>query len=207
MRKNLLLGFLMACCTMLIARPGDVLFATNVVHELRLNFSDPFYWDSLISSHVTENNVIGQVTFDGTVLDSCGIKTKGFNLALKDCIRVTKLKPDWGKAWGRLGASLYGLEKYNDAMTAYVKANELDPNDIYTKMIDTIKGKTKIDRRRLRTNKVESFFLNGDEPSFVDMPIWYTHNITNVGEDILYTCFWINEPYNPNDPDTYFQTV
>jgi small glutamine-rich tetratricopeptide repeat-containing protein alpha len=69
------------------------------------------------------------------------IKTHGFNLALKDCIRVTKLKPDWGKAWGRLGASLYGLEKYNDAMTSYIKANELEPNEIYTNMMEHIQNK------------------------------------------------------------------
>jgi UDP-2-acetamido-2,6-beta-L-arabino-hexul-4-ose reductase len=41
----------------------------------------------------------------------------------------------------------------------------------------------------------------------VDMPIWYTHNITNIGTDELFTIFWINEPYNPADPDTYLLTV
>jgi hypothetical protein len=60
-----------------LARPGDLLFATNSVHDLRLTFSEPFYWDSLLSSHTTGNYVIGQVNFDGTILDSCGIKTKG----------------------------------------------------------------------------------------------------------------------------------
>lgn len=98
------------------------------------------------------------------------IKTKGFNLALKDCIRVTKLKPDWGKAWGRLGASLYGLEKYNDAMTAYVKANELDPNDIYTNMIDTIKGKTKIETKELNPNNIINNMLDSliSNPNIMD---------------------------------------
>ena len=39
------------------------------------------------------------------------------------------------------------------------------------------------------------------------MPIWYTHNIKNIGDEVLYTNFWINETYNPNDADTYFESV
>ena len=55
--------------------------------------------------------------------------------------------------------------------------------------------------------EVDDFYLDGDEPAYVDMPIWYTHNIKNIGEDILYTIFWINEPFDANDPDTYFEIV
>ena len=39
------------------------------------------------------------------------------------------------------------------------------------------------------------------------MPIWYTHNITNIGATPLITAFWINEPYNSEDADTYFENV
>ena len=49
--------------------------------------------------------------------------------------------------------------------------------------------------------------LSGNEPSFVDMPIWYTHNITNVGKEELITLFWINEFYDQNDRDTFYETV
>ena len=51
------------------------------------------------------------------------------------------------------------------------------------------------------------FFLDGKTPSYVDMPIWYTHNITNVGDEELFTIFWINEEYDSQDPDTYFEEV
>ena len=70
-----------------------------------------------------------------------------------------------------------------------------------------IKGKARIDFRRIGTNKIFSFDLNGAQPSFVDMPIWYTHNIANVGDEELYTIFWINEHYDSNDPDTFFEEV
>jgi UDP-2-acetamido-2,6-beta-L-arabino-hexul-4-ose reductase len=70
-----------------------------------------------------------------------------------------------------------------------------------------IKGKARIELRRIGTDKVMSFDLDGTQPSFVDMPIWHTHNITNVGDEELYTIFWINEHFNPEDTDTYFEKV
>jgi len=70
-----------------------------------------------------------------------------------------------------------------------------------------IKGKALIQLRRIGTNEVLNFDLSGDQPSFVDMPVWYTHNIKNTGADDLYTIFWINEFFNPDDPDTFFENV
>ncbi|MFV5694929.1 NAD-dependent epimerase/dehydratase family protein [Flavobacterium sp. LB3P122] len=83
-------------------------------------------------------------------------------------------------------------------------------NHYHTRKIErfaVIKGKALIQLRRIGTNEVLDFFLDGNEPAYVDMPIWYTHNIKNIGEDILYTNFWINEFYDPNDSDTYFENV
>ncbi len=70
-----------------------------------------------------------------------------------------------------------------------------------------IKGKARIEIRRIGTDKVLSFELDGNQPSFVDMPVWYTHNITNIGNEELYTIFWINEQFNQDDPDTFFEKV
>ena len=70
-----------------------------------------------------------------------------------------------------------------------------------------IKGKARIEIRRIGTNEVLSFKLDGNYPSFVDMPVWYTHNITNMGNEELYTIFWINEHFETSDADTYFEKV
>ncbi len=70
-----------------------------------------------------------------------------------------------------------------------------------------IKGKATIELRRIGTDKVMTFELDGTQPSFVDMPIWHTHNITNVGDEELYTIFWINEHFDPEDTDTFFEEV
>ncbi len=70
-----------------------------------------------------------------------------------------------------------------------------------------IKGKARIQLRKIGTKEVFDFYLDGNEPAYVDMPIWYTHNITNIGKEDLYTFFWINEHYNPEDGDTFFEPV
>jgi UDP-2-acetamido-2,6-beta-L-arabino-hexul-4-ose reductase len=70
-----------------------------------------------------------------------------------------------------------------------------------------IKGKALIELRRIGTSEVLSFELDGEKPSFVDMPVWYTHNIKNIGEEELYTIFWINEHFDATDPDTFFEKV
>lgn len=83
-------------------------------------------------------------------------------------------------------------------------------NHFHTRKIErfiVIKGKASIELRRTGTDEILRFELDGNEPSFVDMPIWYSHNITNVGKEDLLTLFWINELYDPNDPDTFFEQV
>lgn len=79
-------------------------------------------------------------------------------------------------------------------------------NHFHTRKIErfsVISGKALIKLRRIDSNEIISFELNGSNPSYVDMPIWYTHNIKNIGNKELITNFWINEIFNPNDTDTF----
>ena len=83
-------------------------------------------------------------------------------------------------------------------------------NHYHTRKIErftVIRGKARIQLRRVGTSEVLNFDLDGNEPAYVDIPVWYTHNITNTGDEELYTQFWINEWYDPEDGDTYFEKV
>lgn len=83
-------------------------------------------------------------------------------------------------------------------------------NHFHTRKIErfaVIKGKALIQLRKIDSNEVLDFYLDGSEPAYVDMPIWYTHNIKNIGTEELLTVFWINEAYDPADADTYFVEV
>jgi len=83
-------------------------------------------------------------------------------------------------------------------------------NHFHTRKIErftVIGGEAKISLRKIGTDIVHEFLLSGEKPIYVDMPICYTHSITNIGNDPLITSFWINEPYDPKDADTYFEIV
>jgi len=71
-----------------------------------------------------------------------------------------------------------------------------------------IKGKARLQLRRIGSEEVLNFDIDADQcPGFIDMPIWFTHNISNIGNDEVYTVFWINEFYNPDNPDTFLEEV
>ncbi len=83
-------------------------------------------------------------------------------------------------------------------------------NHFHTRKIErfaVIKGEALIQLRQIGTGEVMDFYLSGNDPAYVDMPVWHTHNIKNVGEEELYTIFWINEFFDPKDQDTYFENV
>jgi stress-induced-phosphoprotein 1 len=67
------------------------------------------------------------------------MKIGDYKTAIESFDEAIRLKPDWGKAWGRLGAALYGQDKLDEALVAYNKANELEPSNIYVEMIEEIK--------------------------------------------------------------------
>jgi UDP-2-acetamido-2,6-beta-L-arabino-hexul-4-ose reductase len=83
-------------------------------------------------------------------------------------------------------------------------------NHFHTRKVErfsVIKGEARIQLRKIGTDEVLNFDIAGKEPAYVDMPVWYTHNITNTGTEELYTVFWINEFFDPADPDTFFENV
>ncbi|BBD09564.1 NAD-dependent epimerase/dehydratase family protein [Desulfovibrio ferrophilus] len=70
-----------------------------------------------------------------------------------------------------------------------------------------IGGEAEIKLRKLFTNEVITFRVRGGQPAYVDMPTFYTHDITNAGTGKLHTLFWSNEIFDPKDPDTYAEMV
>ena len=83
-------------------------------------------------------------------------------------------------------------------------------NHYHTRKIErfaVLEGHALIQMRKIGTQEVLEFELNGNNPGFIDIPVWYTHNLKNLGDTVLYMIFWINEHYNPEDPDTFFENV
>ena len=70
-----------------------------------------------------------------------------------------------------------------------------------------LSGNAEIILRKVGTKEKISYNVKGSDNTVVDMPILYTHNITNVGKDDLICVFWVNKIYDSKNPDTYFNKV
>jgi UDP-2-acetamido-2,6-beta-L-arabino-hexul-4-ose reductase len=70
-----------------------------------------------------------------------------------------------------------------------------------------IHGEGIIQFRQIDGQEIIDYPVSGDQPTVVDIPPGYTHNITNTGKDVMITLFWANEVFDPGTPDTYFLKV
>lgn len=102
-------------------------------------------------------------------------------------------------------AGIAGQSSYSTTVPGITRGNHYHTRKI--ERFAVISGKASIKLRKIDSDEVFEYILEGKEPAYVDMPIWYTHNITNIGDTELITLFWINEPYDPTDADTYFVEV
>jgi UDP-2-acetamido-2,6-beta-L-arabino-hexul-4-ose reductase len=70
-----------------------------------------------------------------------------------------------------------------------------------------VSGNGVIRFRKIDSDEVLEYFVNGDKMEVVDIPTGYTHNIENLGDSDMVTIMWANEAFDPEKPDTYYLEV
>ena len=71
-----------------------------------------------------------------------------------------------------------------------------------------VSGHGLIQQRKLGTDEVLNFEVDGEHIQAVHMLPGYTHNIINLSDTHdLVTLMWANECFDPNKPDTFFEIV
>ena len=71
-----------------------------------------------------------------------------------------------------------------------------------------VSGHGLIQQRKIGSDEILNFEVNGNNIQAVHMLPGYTHNIINLSEtENLVTVMWANEQFDPNNPDTYFEVV
>lgn len=71
-----------------------------------------------------------------------------------------------------------------------------------------VSGHALIQERKIGTDKVIEFDVNGDNIQAVHMLPGYTHNIINLSEtEKLVTVMWANEQFDKNHPDTFAEKI
>lgn len=70
-----------------------------------------------------------------------------------------------------------------------------------------VSGRAEIGFRKLLDDAVITFEVSGDEPTIIDMPTLWVHNLRNVGATELITVFWSDQLLDPTSPDQFYELV
>lgn len=61
--------------------------------------------------------------------------------------------------------------------------------------------------RKIDSSETIEYFVSGEKLEVVDIPVGYTHNIENIGDNDMVTIMWVNEIFDKEKPDTFFLEV
>ncbi len=98
-----------------------------------------------------------------------------------------------------------GQVSINITKPGIVKGNHW--HDTKNEKFLVVKGKAVIRFRKIGSNEIIEYNVSGEHLKVVDIPVGYTHNIENIGIEDLVTVMWVNEPFNPDIPDTIYEPV
>lgn len=71
-----------------------------------------------------------------------------------------------------------------------------------------VSGEGVIRQRKIGTDEIISFYVNGKDMKAVQILPGYTHNIENLSQDEdLITIMWANERFDKSNPDTFYEVV
>jgi len=70
-----------------------------------------------------------------------------------------------------------------------------------------IKGKAKISFSSVINDDKYSFIVDDKDIKIVTIPVGYTHNIENIGDEEMILILWCNELFDKEKPDTYYRKV
>jgi len=84
-------------------------------------------------------------------------------------------------------------------------------NHFHTKRIERfciLEGDALVSMRKVGTDEVIEYKISGNNNVVFDTPVYYTHNLQNIGDTTLIACFWMNDILKENEiDDTYIESV
>ena len=99
------------------------------------------------------------------------------------------------------GSNKLGQVTITTANPGIIKANHFHKrkNEWYC----VIKGTMELALKNIKTNEKETIILYEDKLKLVKIPPNVSHGFKNIGKDMLFVLMYVDEPFDPVDPDTY----
>ncbi len=105
---------------------------------------------------------------------------------------------------------LFKLSHGEQVSLNIVKSGKVKGNHWHNTKIErftVISGEGVVRLRKIGDDKVYEYFSKEGEILNVDIPSGVTHNMENLGKEDMVVIIWCNEPFDPTNPDTFFEEV
>lgn len=70
-----------------------------------------------------------------------------------------------------------------------------------------LKGQMKLVLKDTKTEELKEFILSDKKLQTIKISPGISHGFKNIGDEMLYVLVYIDEPFNPKDPDTFVSIV
>ena len=70
-----------------------------------------------------------------------------------------------------------------------------------------VEGEGLIRQKDRGTGKIEEHRVSGKEPEVVELKKGWAHSIKNTGDKDMKLLIWVDEVYDPEDPDTFYEEL
>jgi hypothetical protein len=131
-RKKLLYLLAFISPPLFSQQPGDSLFSSSIVHEIRITFDQPDWWNTLTSNYAISNSqstdiyIPAAVTIDTHLLDSVGVRLKG-NASYSNPGMKKPLKLSFNE--------YIGSQRYDGLKSVHLNNSAFDPTGLREKLM------------------------------------------------------------------------
>jgi len=70
-----------------------------------------------------------------------------------------------------------------------------------------LQGKARFSFKHILTNEIFELIISAEESRVVETIPGWTHNVKNIGTDLMIAILWVNYAFDINNPDTFAAKV
>ena len=178
---------------------GDIsiLSTTKTVKEIynKLKYFKHMYLDNIIIPNIDDE-------FDLNLFNTFRSYIKSEDRAFT----VKSFIDDRGRLSELLKSKTQGQVFFSTTKPDVVRGNHFHRKRI--ERFCVLQGDALIEIKKVGTDDIIKYAINGEDYKIIDMPIYYTHSLKNIGNDELICVFWMNDIIDENYiDDTKFLEV
>lgn len=169
----------------------DEVCSVNHIHSKLLRFKDEYIDNNIIP--ILEND------FDINLFNT-------FRSYITDrLVTMDSHSDDRGYLSETIKTNAGGQSFFSTTKPGYIRGQHFHMRKL--ERFCVLKGDAEINLRKLGDDEVITYRVSGGKTQYIDMPLFYTHNITPDNDKEVVTLFWQNELLDKENTDTYWEDV